>query len=519
MTQLVLMAAYLGLLLALGLAANRLFRGTARDYFLASNSIGPVLLLMSVFGTTMTAFALIGSTGEAYATGIGVYGMLASWSGVVHAAVFFFVGIRLWALGKRYGYLTQIQFFRDRFESDGIGLLLFPILVGLVVPYLLTGLLGAGGVVRSLTVGAFPQTFASSGGGVPAWLTGLVISGVVLAYIFYGGLRGAVWANTFQTAVFLIAGMAAFALIAAKLGGPAAASQAVLEAHPERLVRAGSISPLDFFSYFLIPLSVGTFPHVFQHWLTARSARTFRLTVVAHPLFILILWLPCVLIGVWATAATLGDGSLVVPPDRPPNTELALMVERLTSPLLSGLLGAGILAAIMSSLDSQFLSVGSIFANDVVGHYFGRGLSDRGRVTLGRLFLMLIVAATYLLSLAEPRAVFPLGVWCFSGFAALFPLVVAALYWRRTTRAGAFASILTTAVVWFALFRESDYGADASYAIFGLMPVVVIFGCSTLALVAVSLVTRAPSAETLARFFPEPEGPAAALRPEPAAGD
>ena len=81
MTSLVIMAGYLSLLVGLGMAANRVFRGTAADYFMASHSIGPVLLMMSLFGTTMTAFALVGSTGEAYRVGIGVYGMLASWSG------------------------------------------------------------------------------------------------------------------------------------------------------------------------------------------------------------------------------------------------------------------------------------------------------------------------------------------------------------------------------------------------------------------------------------------------------
>jgi hypothetical protein len=232
MTALIIMAAYLGLLLGLGQLSKRFFRGTARDYFLASHSIGPVLLLMSVFGTTMTAFALVGSTGEAYRGGIGVYGMMASWSGLIHAAVFFFVGIRLWALGKRYGYLTQVQYFRDRFESESLGLLLFPILVGLIIPYLLMGLLGAGGVVRSLTRGAFPEAFAATQGGVPPWLTGLVISAVVLWYIFFGGLRGAAWANTFQTCVFLVTGLITFWVIASgccrrQREGSAASSRAL----------------------------------------------------------------------------------------------------------------------------------------------------------------------------------------------------------------------------------------------------------------------------------------------------
>ncbi|MGY8671502.1 MAG: sodium:solute symporter family transporter, partial [Verrucomicrobiia bacterium] len=144
MTTTYIICGYLGLLLGLGFISNRFFKGTAADYFVASRGIGPFLLLMSLFGTTMTAFALLGSTGAAYAGGIGVYGKLASASGIVHALCFFFIGVKLWSLGAKNGYMTQIQFFRDRFQSDKIGLLLFPCLVGLVIPYLLLGILGAG---------------------------------------------------------------------------------------------------------------------------------------------------------------------------------------------------------------------------------------------------------------------------------------------------------------------------------------------------------------------------------------
>ena len=90
-------------------------------------------------------------------------------------------------------------------------------------------------------------------------------------------------------------------VISSKLGGVVAASERVLEARPERLIRGEEISQLQFLTYFFIPFSVGMFPHLFQHWLTARSAKTFRLTVVAHPIFIMIVWVPCILIGVWAT--------------------------------------------------------------------------------------------------------------------------------------------------------------------------------------------------------------------------
>lgn len=527
MTSLLVICAYLALLLGLGGLSSRLFRGTSRDYFVASQSIGPFLLLMSVFGTTMTAFALVGSTGEAYRHGIGVYGLMASWSALVHPLVFFVAGIKLWGLGKRYGYVTQIEVFRDRFESPLLGYLLFPILVGLVVPYLLIGILAAGSVVQSVTVGAFPELFAATKGGVPAWLGKLVISLVVLTYVFLGGLRGAAWANTFQTLVFMVLGVVTFALIASHLGGAAAASERVLEAHPGKLTREG-MSHVHFFSYMFVPLSVGMFPHLFQHWLTAKNAEAFRLTVVAHPIFIMIVWIPCILIGVWATAAVMpagfpGAGELIVPLKHAPNSELATIVERLTPPLMTGLLSAGILAAIMSSLDSQFLSLGTMFTNDIVVSLLGRRrLQDRQKILLARGFVVAIVAVTYLLSIAEPRRVFTLGVWCFSGFAALFPLVIATLYWRRATRAGALACVLTAAGSWLYFFAKAGWGrtdgqikdwaqaewakTDAYLWVGEVMPVAFMFVLATLALVVVSLATKPPSEAAVAKFFPDDAG-------------
>jgi SSS family solute:Na+ symporter len=250
------------------------------------------------------------------------------------------------------------------------------------------------------------------------------------------------------------------------------------------------------------------FPHLFQHWLTARSAASFKLPVVAHPLFIMIVWAPCVMIGIWATS----DLMQIPPPvEANPNLVLPFMVKKLAGPVLGGFLTAGILAAIMSSLDSQFLCLGTMFSTDVVTHYAGEDrFSDRQLVVLTRGFIVAIVALTYFFSLFEPRAVFTLGVWCFSGFASLFPLVFGALYWRRLTKAGAYASILATIVAWAWLFYHSGFAADESYALeltlagqtYKMMPVVGIFLASLAALVIVSLVTKPPSEQTLKKFFP-----------------
>ena len=490
-TPLYVVAIYLVLLLAFSLINSRRARGSAGEYFVASRSIGPFLLLMSVFGTTMTAFALVGSTGKAYENGIGVYGLMASVSGIVHSLVFFLVGIKLWAIGKRYNYVTQIQFFRNRFDSNALGYLLFPVLVGLVIPYLLIGILGAGSVLKGVS-------------GVPTWLTGLVVCGVVLAYIITGGVRAAALANAVQTIIFMAVGVLAFVLIAGSLGGSAAATQKVVDNAPQLLVREGQIGHLQFLTYCFVPLSVGMFPHLFQHWLTARSAKTFGMTVIAHPSFIMIVWLPCVLIGVWAA------GAGIEAPGGNSNAILAKMVGmQLKSPWISGLLVAGILAAIMSSLDSQFVCLGTMFTHDIVVHSLGeQRVSEVQRVTIGRWFMVAIVALTYLLSLFPPPNIFDLAVWCFSGFASLFPLVVAAVYWRRATRAGAIASVVVAGLSWCILFYDgllrppmAGERVSEDYLIWGMMPVAFMVAASTITLIVVSLLSKPLPATTVDRYF------------------
>ncbi|MGB6219651.1 sodium:solute symporter family protein [Haloferula sp.] len=517
MTSLYIIIGYLLLLVGLGIISSRFSKGTSADFFVVSRTVGSFLLLMSIFGTTMTGFALVGSTGKAYTAGIGTYGLMASWSGLIHSAVFFLVGIRLWAVGKRHGYLTQCEYFRNRYDAPSIGYILFPILILLLIPYLLVGVIAAGKFIQASTKGMFPEQFElllpngnphPLSGGIPPEVGGGAICAIVLFYVFFGGLRGAVWANTFQTIVFMVTGVIAFWMISSKLGGLQAASQAVLDSDfaKPRAAREGLIGQAQFFTYCFIPLSVGMFPHLFQHWLTAKSAKAFKLTVVAHPIFIMIVWVPCVLIGMWA-AAHIG----ALPPGVSPNIILGRMVESLVlSPVLSGLVGAGVLAAIMSSLDSQFMCLGTMFTRDIVIRRFGEDrFTDKQKVLIARGFILLIVAVTYGLACAlmNTAQVFALGVWCFSGFAGLFPLIVGSVYWKGTTKAGAISCILVTASVWSVLFYHDIIATkppcmeEEELLIAGMMPVTLIIAASAITLVVVSLLTKKPSDTTLKKFF------------------
>ena len=144
--------------------------------------------------------------------------------------------------------------------------------------------------MQTMTAGAFPELFPTdspaTSGGLPSWLGSLMICFVVLTYVFFGGMRGTAWANAFQTIIFMVLGIVTFGVIATKLGGQESLwenlrvlGEAVSESKATRV----DMSKTKFFSYLLVPLSVGMFPHLFQHWLTAKSAASFKLPVVAHP--------------------------------------------------------------------------------------------------------------------------------------------------------------------------------------------------------------------------------------------
>ena len=482
---LAIIVVYLGLVLLVGGLSYRLFRGTGEDYFVASRTIGPFLLLMSLFGTNMTAFAILGASGEAYHHGIGVFALMPSGAALIIPTIFFFIGTRVWALGKRHNFLTQVQYFRQRWDSDGLGLLLFIVMIALLIPYLLIGIMGGGLTLAQITKGQIPQ-----------WGGGLLVCLVVLTYVSFGGMRGTAWANAFQTMVFMILGGVAFFAIVDKLGGFDHALAQIAATHPDLLIKGNNISPLKLLTYTCIPLSVGMFPHLFTHWLTAKSARTFRYPLMCYPLCIAIVWIPSVLLGIF--------GQIDFPGLKGPaaNSVLVKMIDMHAPGVLAGLLAAGVFAAIMSSLDSQVLSISNMFTQDVVRHYRqGDEMSEKDQVRWGRLFVFFIFAITYALSLVSARSIFSLAVWSFTGFSALFPVVVAALFWQRSTKYGAFASVLTVAALWSYFFFQGWKVPGYTVGMTGAMPVAVILAASATAMVIVSLATKPPEKATIEKFF------------------
>jgi SSS family solute:Na+ symporter len=538
-TQALIVFAYLALVVYIGVFAFRKKDegANAEGYFLAGRSLGPAVFLLSLFGTNMTAFAILGSSGHAFANGIVTYGLMASSSGLVIPLTIFFVGTRVWALGKKHGFMTPVQLFRDRWECSHIGTFIFALQAILLVPYIIIGVMGGGTTLEAVSNGA-----------VPFWLGGLIVALVVMSYVFFGGMRGTAWVNAFQTVLFLVFGAIAVAVIATGMGGFRTAVEAMLGSPATApLLTRERISPWYFFSYTFIPLSAIAFPHITIFCLTARKLTQFKKTVVFYPICIMAIWLPCVFLGVMANratdipeikaklearrtlvtqGATLSSEKVDELKEQAAGDDVILRLLDHHAPVwLAGLLGAGIMAAVMAS-DSQILALSTMFTEDVFAHYGGkRRFGEAVQVQTGRIFVVLLTAFAYFVALNAPETIFELAIqYAFSGFAALSPLLIAALFWRRSTKWGALlvAIWVAVAVLAVALFQQTvaaplpgrppiviaSWGGLEVLArtaggttVFKFMPVVPMVIGSALLMIIGSLLTKTPSETTIKRYF------------------
>jgi len=537
--------AYLGVALYIGIFAFRKSRGSpdAEDYFLAGRSLGPAVFLLSLFGANMTAFSILGASGHAFANGIVTYGLMASSSALIIPVALFVIGTRLWALGRRNGFITPVQMFRDRWECGHIGTVIFAVQAVLLLPYIIIAVMGGGTTLATV-----------SNGRVPYWLGGAIVSLVVMGYVFFGGMRGTAWVNTFQTILFLMFGAIAVTVIGTGMGGFRAAMESLL-ASPSTapLLTRERISPFYFFSYTFIPLSSIAFPHIGIFCLTAKRLGHFKKTVVLYPICMLLIWMPSVFLGVAANAAkdvpaisaklearstlaaagpTLGSEERDRLRAQAGGDDVILRLVEGYAPLwLASLLGACVMAAVMAS-DSQILALSTMFTEDVFAFYGGTTRFGAAvQVMTGRVFIVLITLVAYAIALEAPQSIFDIATqYAFAGYSALSPLLVAALFWRRSTKWGALAVTIWTAlavmgvawiqqaipapppgaavpVVWSAFGVDIITRAAQGALVLGFLPVVPMTIVSSILMVLVSKLTSpaVPTQATLVRYFQSQE--------------
>jgi solute:Na+ symporter, SSS family len=535
---LIVVGLYLAAVVYVGVFAFRRAgaRAGAEDFFLAGRSLGPFVFVLSLFGTNMTAFSILGSSGHAFTNGIVTYGLMASSSALIIPLSLFFIGTRIWALGHRHGFMTPVQMFRDRWECGHIGTVIFAVQAVLLVPYIIVGVMGGGTTLAAL-----------SGGLVPYWAGGLLVALVVMSYVFFGGMRGTAWVNTLQTLMFLAFGILAVIVVGAGMGGFGHVFGEMLETPGQAaLLTRERVSPWYFFSYTFIPLSSIAFPHIGIFCLTARKLSHFKRTVVLYPICMVAIWLPCVFLGVAANRATEvpaiqakleARAALAAPAaaalepaerDRLRRTasgdDVMLRLVEFYAPVwLVGLLGASVMAAVMAS-DSQILALSTMFTEDVFTYYGGTArFGPNVQVQTGRLFVVLLTLVAYALALRVPQSIFDLASqFAFAGYSALTPLLVAALFWRRSTKWGALAVVVWVAagiaaiaavqvsvpppagpptVLWELGGQAVVARAASGLVVLNLLPVVPLTLGSVLLMWLVSLATAQPGERTIARYF------------------
>jgi Na+/proline symporter len=214
-------------------------------------------------------------------------------------------------------------------------------------------------------------------------------------------------------------------------------------------------------------------------------------------------WLPAVFLGVIANQATDVPGIAAKLAARaggtmlPADDVVVLMLAHYATVWLAGVLGAGIMAAVMAS-DSQILALSTMFTEDVFAYYGGRHrFGEDAHVTTGRVFVVLVTIVAYGIALVAQPGIFALAVqFGFSGFAALAPLLVAALFWKRSTKWGALA-----VTIWTAATTIASGLMPPTWTIYGFLPVVPMVIGSCVLMIAVSLLTPPPAAATVARYF------------------
>ncbi|UCG42902.1 MAG: sodium:solute symporter family protein [candidate division WOR-3 bacterium] len=470
---------YLVVVTGIGILARRRAQKGATDFFLAGRSIGPVLLLLTMAATNFSAFTVFGFAGAGYRFGYAYYPIMGFGTGFM-ALTFLFIGIPVWQAGLRLGAVSPPELIWLRFRNRPLRAAYLLVMIVFTLPYLAIQPMGAGYALEGLL-------------GIPYVWGAVAVTLVVVGYVLLGGMRGVVWTDALQGLLMLGAMAAVFFGLAKALAGFETANARVFSEAPELFSRPGGAAQFTlgiWFSYMVLWfLCDPMFPQLFQRFLAAKSERSLRLTALLYPLVTGVLFFLPVAVGVM--------GRLIVPGLEGKATDqvLPLAVAK-TLPAWMGAIaiGAG-LTALMSTMDSQLLTLGSMFSRDVRQLAAPRG----HRFVHRRLVVAVLALVGLVLALRPVATILQIATEAFTGLAVLFPVTVAGIYWKRTNPWAGLASIL----VGEGLVVLYHYKLLPT---FGLLPVIPVVLAAGLVLVFGSLVWPARGLEPLA------EAPRAAWR-------
>ena len=475
---------------------------SSEDYFLGGRKLGGFVAALSAQASDMSGWLLMGLPGAIYLVGVGGDGWVAVGLFIGTALNWLVVSSRLRKYTiKANNSVTLPAYFENRFR-DNKRILMFVSSVTIVIFFLVycASALAAGGQLFESIFG-IDYKIALSIGAV-----------VILVYTFLGGFFAVCVTDFVQGALMLVALLAVpiVALFIMKQDGVTIASGLAANTLPStasdftNIIRYkdGNNTLVNIVSGLGWGLGYFGMPHILVRFMAVRNEKEMKKSkAVAITWVALSLFFAC-FIGVLGRAYLAPD-QLVESGSERVFIEMIkkLFIEDIHLPFVAGLFLCGILAAIMSTADSQLLVSASSVAEDIYKGMVDKKADTKKVLTVSRITVVAVAVLAYIIALNPNNTIMGLVSNAWAGLGASFgPLVLLSLFWRRTNFQGAVAGIVTgalTVILW-------DYIPLVSGAtlgdVTGLYSLVVGFALSLLAIVIVSLCTPAPSEEILKEF-------------------
>ena len=490
---------YLGAMLYVGYRCSKNNHDTA-DFYLGGRKLGPLVTAMSAEASDMSSWLLMGLPGLAYLTGIADAGWTA-----IGLAIGTYVNWKIVAKRiRRYTHIagnsiTLPSFFSNRYRDNrkilqGIGAIFIVIFF---IPYTASGFAACGKLFASLF-------------GVNYVAAMLISAVVIVGYTTLGGFLAASTTDFIQSIIMSIALIIVFVFgISVARGVPAVIENA--QSLPGYLTMittydpvAGVEQPYPLISIIsMIAWGLGYFgmPHILLRFMAIEDENKLTLSRRVATTWVVISLAVAVLIGVIGLAMT-DAGALKVLEGSESETIIVQIADLLSKhgilpALLAGTILAGILASTMSTADSQLLAASSAVSSDLLGPILAKSPSKKSGMFIDRITLLVISVIAAFIAGDPNSSVFNIVSFAWAGFGAVFgPVVLFALFWRRSNWQGALAGMISggaTVFIWKYLVRP----LGGAWDIYELLPA---FTVSCLMIVIVSLITQVPSKEITEEF-------------------
>jgi sodium/proline symporter len=473
---------YICLMMFIGYLAWRRTKNLS-DYILGGRRLGSWVTAMSASASDMSGWLLLGLPGYAYAAG-----MEAGWIALGLLVGTYFNWRLVAARLRHYSVIagdsqTLPEFFENRFHDEtrllrtvsAIFILLFFLF------YTSSGLVAGGKLFNA--VFDLPYHWAVTAGAL-----------VIVIYTFFGGFLAVSWTDLFQGLLMALALLIVPLIAIPGLGGWGGTFSSVSETNPALLNALTNVKnePLGLLAIIsLMAWGLGYFgqPHILARFKAIRSV-----TEIPAARRIAVSWVSITLICA-VLVGLVGIGYLEQPLQGADTEKVfILLVDALFHPVVAGLCLAAILAAIMSTADSQLLVSAAALTSDLYKPFFRRAASEQELIWTGRVAVLVIAMIGLVLAWDPERKILDLVAYAWAGFGAAFgPTLILSLYWRRMNRYGALAGIIVgglTVVIWKQL----------SGGLFDIYEIVPGFIFSMLSIVVISLLTHTPEKAVLLDF-------------------